>query len=63
MTEAEYTEFYNMLCNLYRYVASARCRAWMRPDVRLEILNRVKEMRDEFYRIKKSEDAPPAVDG
>lgn len=58
MTEAEYTDFHNKLCNLYNYVASARCRAWMRPDVRLEILNRVKEMRVEFYRIKKAAPAP-----
>lgn len=63
MTEAEYTDFHNKLCNLYNYVASARCRAWMRPDVRQEILTRVANMRDEFYRIKKNEDAPPAVDG
>lgn len=57
MTEAEYTDFYRKLSNLRNYVASDRCRAWMRPDVRMEILNRVKEMHDEFYRIKKNEDS------
>ena len=57
MTDAEYTDFYNNLRNLSNYVASARCRAWMRPDVRQEILNRVQAMRNEFYRIKKNEDS------
>lgn len=59
MTEDEYIEFYTKLCNLHNYVASARCRAWMRPDVRQEILTRVANMRDQFFRIKKNEDAQP----
>lgn len=59
MTEAEYTAFHRKLCDLYGYVASARCRAWMRPDVRMEILNRVKEMRDEFYRYQEKRRCAP----
>lgn len=57
MTEDEYGSLYRKLTHLETYVASARCRAWMRPDVRQEILVRVRLIRDDFFTIKKREDA------
>ena len=57
MKDAEYSVLYRNLCHLEGYVASARCRAWMRPDVRQEILTRVRLIRDDLYCAKKTKDA------
>ena len=57
MTEDEYTRLYRYLTQLEGYVASARCRAWMRPDVRQEILTRVRLIRDDLYCAKKTKDS------
>jgi hypothetical protein len=57
MTEAQYAALFQRICELEQYLRGSRVAAWMRTDVRARLQNSVREIRDDLYTIKKSEDA------
>ena len=56
ITEEQYAALYSRICSLETYLHGSRVAAWVRRDVRVEILSRVTVIRDDFYNLKKSED-------
>lgn len=56
MTNNEYSRLYQRLCSIEDRLRSARARAWMRPDLRADLLHMAVEARDDLYGIKQNED-------
>ncbi len=56
MTDPEYSTLYNRLIGTETFLGSARARSWIRADIREKLLQEVRAIRDELYRIKLRED-------
>jgi len=57
MNEQQYTHLYERIGALETTLRGSRAAAWMRADVRQDLIARVGELRDALYRVKIAEDA------
>ena len=56
MTKDDYGALYTKICALENRLRSSHAQAWMKPELREELSNRVRIIRDDLYKAKRKED-------